>query len=74
MHDRHDKDPVVTGTSLSRWTCPVANNALRCALFKLLFMDTVHKRFPIFFSNPVGPLKKKTHKLGRHNLHVVTWE
>ena len=67
-HGRHDRDHVVIGTSLSRPTCPVGNNALRCALFKLLFMDSIHvhrpwtlflRGFQIWFSKLVGPKKKK---------------
>ena len=31
-------------TSLSQQTCPVANSALCCAMFELLFMDTIQKK------------------------------
>ena len=70
-HGRHEWDSAVTGTSLSRQTCPVANSALRCALFELLFIDTVHghcsQEVSKFGFQTNGSRKKSDPRdLGRH--------
>ena len=57
---RHDRDPVVMETSLSRQNCPVANSAL----FELLFMDTIYGHRSTLFTrgfqtNGTGKKKKK---------------